>query len=394
MTIEFSTNIYVALTECAKRLLNGDTDEDMQAALEALLSATSATSVFIEMNVDDPELGLCSSMTWESGTDVSAAETWSLVPWTDQPAAFDRLSNGEPWIFSPTELDESEMELYEDPEQYSEADYPIFIDGEWRGSVGFGYRRKPLAAEYQALGAVAEMVAAYLKRGEDRERLERSVRDRTALVSAVSHELRTPLTGVVGLAAELAERDDLSDEDRDAMVRLIGDQAADMSSIVEDLLVAARSDASITIEAEPTELDVLATNVVHQFGSAAIPVTGGPIVVDADPARVRQILRNLVGNARKYGGENVEIIIGELGGMGTISVVDDGDGVDRVYAEAIFAPYERAHSLEAHPGSIGIGLTVSRRLARLMGGNIEYLRDGDCTVFRVALPAAATQLTA
>ena len=74
-----------------------------------------------------------------------------------------------------------------------------------------------------------------------------------------------------------------------------------------------------------------------------------------------------------------------------VEVCDDGDGIPAELREKVFEPYQTAHRAIGVTGSMGLGLTVSRELARLMGGDLTYLRRDNLTVFRLTLPAPADQ---
>lgn len=107
----------------------------------------------------------------------------------------------------------------------------------------------------------------------------------------------------------------------------------------------------------------------------------------ADPLRFRQIIRNLLTNAARYGGSDIWIEVSDVGDSVIIAVVDDGNGVHPRYAATIFEAYERGHESEpSMPGSVGLGLAVSRRLADLMGGSLQYRRAGGNTRFELRLP--------
>jgi signal transduction histidine kinase len=108
--------------------------------------------------------------------------------------------------------------------------------------------------------------------------------------------------------------------------------------------------------------------------------------VMADPARVRQILRNLLTNLNRYGGSRRRVIGGASGTRAWVEVRDDGDGVSAMDRERIFQPYSSAHT--GITGSVGLGLSVARQLAELMGGTLTYRRDQDESVFRLELPLA------
>ena len=108
----------------------------------------------------------------------------------------------------------------------------------------------------------------------------------------------------------------------------------------------------------------------------------------ADPGRLRQVLRNLVSNAHRYGGDNVRILVLETNGSAVAEVRDSGGPLPAEEQERIFLPYERSQG-SAVVGSVGLGLHVARLLARLMGGDLTYDHSGAEAIFRLELPAQA-----
>ena len=112
-----------------------------------------------------------------------------------------------------------------------------------------------------------------------------------------------------------------------------------------------------------------------------------PPVAYADPSRVRQIVRNLLANASRYGGPTVEVRYGANDSKAWLEVRDDGAGVAPSEAALIFEPYERAHNAAGQPMSVGLGLTVSRKLADLMGGSLDYSYEHGWSTFCLELPA-------
>lgn len=213
------------------------------------------------------------------------------------------------------------------------------------------------------------------------------VKAKDEFIARVSHELRTPLTAVVGLTSEMNSMEGLSEDERNEMMHLVAGQAAEMSYIVEDLLVAARAEMG-TIAIEPTRIDLNA-ELAATIDGLGIRVQHTPDFIPAaiaDPSRVRQILRNLLTNASRYGGTNRRILAGSLLDRVWLEIRDDGDGVIGEEISRIFEPYTTAHS--GVKGSVGLGLSVARQLAEIMGGSLTYRRDLDETVFRLELPAA------
>jgi signal transduction histidine kinase len=217
--------------------------------------------------------------------------------------------------------------------------------------------------------------------------MQQALRSQSDLVAAVSHEVRTPLTAVVGLARELEDSwCNLSDEVRLELVSLVAEQAVDMTAIVDDLLTAAKADqGQLAIEACTTDLSAIASSVVDQLRLDS-PVQGQALAW-ADPARTRQVIRNLVVNAARYGGSRVEIFAGANGSKVWLDVIDDGQGVPPEQQKVLFSPFA-AHDRRAD--SHGLGLALSRQLAVLMGGDLTYTRSNNRTVFRFALPKAVS----
>ena len=209
-------------------------------------------------------------------------------------------------------------------------------------------------------------------------------------VATVSHELRNPIAVVLGLSDELANGyETFSDEDRRDMARLIARQADDASWIIEDLLVAFRDDVDDIVVARK-EFDVTkeAERVLEVVDHPVdVRVDGSEPRVIADPRRTRQVLRNLVSNALRYGGEEVSISIRKAMDEIEVMVCDNGEQISDTEVDRIFRPFERAG--ENHPsGSVGLGLSVARRLARLMGGDLTYRYTDARSCFVLSLPSA------
>jgi len=218
--------------------------------------------------------------------------------------------------------------------------------------------------------------------------LEEAQRARMELIASVSHELRTPLTAVVGLAGELADGDFGAGEARE-LARLVFDESREVAAIVDDLLVAARAEAG-QLSVHPVEVDLVvevAHALAHLPGGTATLRAAGPVSALADPVRFRQIVRNLYTNALRYGGTAVAVHVDTDGDRARVRVVDDGPGIPPDRRERIFEPFERAERAGT-PGSVGLGLTVSRQLARLQGGELTYRHTGAESVFELGVPAA------
>jgi signal transduction histidine kinase len=216
------------------------------------------------------------------------------------------------------------------------------------------------------------------------EAMAEVVRAKDEFIANVSHELRTPLTAVLGITSELAGAD-MSPEMRDEMLHLVMEQANEMANIVDDLLVAARAEVG-TIPVETRSVDLVAElrATLDGLGTAVeMPTRSVPLVL-ADPKRVRQILRNLLTNAQRYGGPRQRVVAGALRGHVWIEVRDNGDGIPDEDVNRVFQPYVTTGA----EGSVGLGLAVARQLAELMEGTLVYEHSAGESVFRLQLPAA------
>ena len=230
------------------------------------------------------------------------------------------------------------------------------------------------------------------ERQEEAEaQLREMLRSKDRFVETIAHELRTPLAAVVGFAQVLQEEGSgLSPDDRAEMMRMLIDGGLDLTNIVDDLLVAAKAEAgTLTVARVRVDLRAQATQVLENWGQEAtgqIEFTGPTVHTIGDPARVRQILRNLISNALRYGGEQIQISVDSDASTGQVMVIDNGVGVPPEEQEAIFEPYRRAHNTPSLTASMGLGLSISRQLAQLMDGDLTYRRDPGKSIFALTLP--------
>lgn len=213
---------------------------------------------------------------------------------------------------------------------------------------------------------------------------------RDEFVATVSHELRNPISVILGLTQELAsDYDGFSDAERREIADVIARQSDDASWIIEDLLVAYREDLSrVTVTAETFDVvDEIRRVLEGVEKEIDLRVGEGARMVTADPRRTRQILRNLVSNAVKYGGDTVKVETRRSDSSVDILVCDDGPPLDDNEAQRIFEPYERGSGL-LDARSVGLGLSVARKLAGLMNGYLVYRHVDGFSAFVVTLPAA------
>ncbi|HLF42569.1 MAG TPA: GAF domain-containing protein [Acidimicrobiia bacterium] len=246
-------------------------------------------------------------------------------------------------------------------------------------------------AGYLAYGIVALRTQARRQAAESQ--LRDSLRSKEQLIASISHEMRTPLTAVVGFAQLLQMADSgLSAEERSELIRSIALEGLDLTNIVDDLLTAAKAEAgTLTVVKVPVDLRANAAQVLETLSEPQrIELSGSTVRVVGDPGRVRQILRNLISNALRYGGEDIRVSVIDDPSP-RVQVRDNGRGIPLDEQERIFDPYERAHDAPGLTASMGLGLTISRSLARLMGGDLTYRYEGGESIFELLLPRFASE---
>lgn len=241
-----------------------------------------------------------------------------------------------------------------------------------------------------------ELTLRMHRQAELRMRLEaeRAVsKVREDFVANASHELRTPLTIVYGMAQVIE-----SDPDATATIRelatTITNEAEDLHRMVEDLLTTSQLDADAlkyVIEDVRTtdEIEEVVAPMIRNGGH--IETVAEEAIVAVDRMRQRQVLRNLISNARKYGGAEIRLTGRALGEIYEWTVADNGDGVPREIEERLFQRFVHRGSLVTAPGGVGIGLSIVRALVEGMGGSIDYARVAGWTEFRVAVPLAESE---
>jgi signal transduction histidine kinase len=214
------------------------------------------------------------------------------------------------------------------------------------------------------------------------------VKAKDEFVASISHELRTPLTSIYGFSELLIEEGLVDPEYSMELITMINDQSAELHRMVEDLLTSARHEAG-TISLAPRLIDLtseLAVEVRHVTGrEVAFDVAG---VAWCDAGRLQQIIRNLLANAERYGGDEVRVATQQRGDFTEIVVSDNGPGVPADKAVRLFTRYVHEGEDPLTVGSIGLGLAVVRILAEVMGGSARYERAEGWSRFIIALPAS------
>jgi signal transduction histidine kinase len=226
--------------------------------------------------------------------------------------------------------------------------------------------------------------------------LERASEAKSRFLASVSHELRTPMNAILGFTdALIAGVDGPLNEEQTKSLGWVQRGGRDLLGLINEILDLSKIEAGkLTVEAAPFDPRELVEAVVAQHRSLAsqkgIGLTwedvGAPAEVVLDQQRVRQILVNLIGNALKFTQQGSVVV--EAGGADDrelhIAVRDTGPGIAQDQHEAIFEEFRQA---EGSSGGIGLGLAISRRLARVMSGDITVESEpGTGSVFRLRMP--------
>jgi len=258
---------------------------------------------------------------------------------------------------------------------------------------GLGRRLERLRAGVEQLGG-GDLGARVKVEGRDEvaalaesfnrsaQRIEELLTAHRLLLANASHELRTPLARIAVAASLLGDNAD--PKTRDSLKQ----DVAELDQLIEQILLASRLEALPTLEhREPVDLLAVAAEEASHYDLEA---SGQPVTVLGDRTLLRRLVRNLVENARRYGGEGpVSVSVTHEDGRAVLEVTDRGPGVPEAERQRIFEPFYRlAGGHESGRGS-GLGLALVLDIARRHGGDAVCLAaEGGGSRFRVDLPAA------
>ena len=229
---------------------------------------------------------------------------------------------------------------------------------------------------------------------EANEQLERTNRELDRFATVASHDLQEPLRKISAFSSLVRRRyGDRLDETGIQQLDFLVDAAQRMQRLIDDLLTYSKLASQPLAPTRVALTDILAQvterleTAIDEAG-AVIEARGLP-VVEADPILLTQILQNLVSNAVKYRSDTaprIGITAERAGDTWTVSVSDNGIGLDLRFAEKIFAPFQRLHSREEYRGT-GIGLAIVRQAVERQGGKVWVeSAPGEGSTFRFTLP--------
>ena len=287
----------------------------------------------------------------------------------------------------------------------------------------YSYMCVPLVARGRTLGAItlvmdtsgrhyterdlelAQDLAQRAAVAVDNARLYRAAQDavrlRDEFLSIASHELKTPLTSMqlaVQTLQRTIRRGQMPTPERLAdRLGIVEDQSKRLTRLINELLDISRITAGrLELERTPTDLAALTRHVAEQFREE-LALVGCPLTLHAetpvvgtwDPARIEQVITNLLTNSMKYGkGQPIEVTVDCVDESARLQVRDEGIGIAPEHLERIFERFERAVA-PGRFGGMGLGLYISRQIVAAHGGTIRAAsRPGQGATFTVTLPLA------
>lgn len=244
-------------------------------------------------------------------------------------------------------------------------------------AIGRGQTPAPVTetgpSEIQTLSRAFNQMSADLKRLDE---------DRALLLAGVSHDLRTPLARI-RLGLEM-----ISDKTDPALMEGMVQDIADIDAVISQFLDFARVSGEQSAAAE-TDLDEIVAAVVDRYqrqGAAVTARCGSVPRLQLKPLAIQRLLTNLIENALRHGGPQVEVATALAGDQVRLSVLDRGPGIPANDAERMLQPFTRLNAARSTSGT-GLGLAIVDRIAKMHHGSVQLLaREGGGLEARVQLP--------
>jgi len=291
------------------------------------------------------------------------------------------------------------------------AGYPLVIGDRLVGVMAMFARQELPQTTLDALSVVADSIALGIERFEAERVLIQATKEKTLaeeasraksdFLACMSHDIRTPLNGILGFA-ELLRRGMGTATERNTYFDTIRSCGQHLSCLIDDILDLAKIEAGHMeferVRCSPHEiisevLSILRVRAQEKGLTLECRWTSGvPETIQTDPARLRQLLMNLVGNAIKFTERGSVTLLATVTPdtpepRFLIEIRDTGIGIPAARVDSIFAPFEQAdNSITRRFGGTGLGLAISRFIARALGGDITVESQlGRGSVFRVTL---------
>ena len=250
-----------------------------------------------------------------------------------------------------------------------------------KGVEQFGSGKLSHRVEVSGRDEVAAVASSF---NQAAGRIEALVRSHQSLLANASHELRSPLARLKMAVSMLDDSPSAAQQDK--LKREIDTNVAELDALVEEVLLASRLDGAPDDHRPREPVDLLAL-AAEEAARVDASVDGAPVMVPGDERLLRRALRNLLENARRYGGQDVSVQILARGAQVTVQVCDRGPGVPQALRDRIFEPFYRLPGHAEQAGGVGLGLSLVKQIAERHGGTVRCRdRDGGGSCFEISLP--------
>jgi signal transduction histidine kinase/ActR/RegA family two-component response regulator len=231
------------------------------------------------------------------------------------------------------------------------------------------------------------------------EKLKEADRAKDEFIAIISHELRTPMTSILGWARMLTLGGLDKETEREAL-ESIGRSTNAQAKLIEDLLDESRiASGKLRLELRPLDLASVVEGAATPLRPAAeekdikisIHVSPDRYPIAGDPARLQQVISNVLTNAVKFSpeGANVSVRLERSGSMAIIEVTDTGRGISPAFLPYVFDRFRQGEGLSSgRQGGLGLGLAIARHLVELHGGTVDAASEGEGkgTTITIRLP--------
>lgn len=285
-------------------------------------------------------------------------------------------------------------------------DYSVRVHRDSADEIGVMYGafnqllRQVEQSENEIRKTQAQLIAA-------RERAEQANRAKSEFLANMSHEIRTPLTGILGFTDLLVADPHADIETRTEYLQTIQQSSKHLLSLINDILDLSKIEAGqLTVERISCNPHQTISDVVSVLRVKALEkqlrfeyrwTSDVPMFIESDPARLRQLILNLVSNAVKFTATGGVAVFASLEQDDTaegtsrlvLEVADTGVGIDTEKQDLIFEPFVQADtSVTRKFGGTGLGLAIARNLAQMLGGGLTLTsKPGEGSVFRLEVDA-------
>ncbi|AQT67871.1 Sensory/regulatory protein RpfC [Anaerohalosphaera lusitana] len=440
------------LAACSQVLLRNEPDEErVEEGLEFLREACDACRVYVFENFMSSKGKLCARYAWEvckSGVseEIRNPDNQIVSYHEDLSSWYMDLSEGRAIVGNISDFPEAERKVLEPQNIKSILLLPLFVNQDFFGFIGFDDTQRVRdwdEGDVKLLSTASEIISAHIERkiwaeeirhaGERAESAKREVERvnkeleasvekanvlageataanvaKSEFLANMSHEIRTPMNAIIGFS-DVLMGEDLAD-DHKQYIEIIRNSGEDLLRLINDILDFSKIESG-KLETEQVECSVeeILAGMESLMRPAAIDkdlsfhvlqCDDMPDKVKTDPARVRQCLINLVSNAIKFTDEGhvyVNVLKEQRDGELYLrfDVEDTGAGIPEERQKAIFESFTQVDgSTTRKHGGTGLGLTITRQLAELLGGGLEVQsEEGKGSVFSLTVKAGVKEET-